>query len=92
MVDMTGIRMAARRLRAGLAAVAVAGLAVGVQAGAAAASGPAVQPVATTSGLSSIICGGVKHGTGWKTYPTGGYVGQGCGAGIDYVTTPTSAT
>lgn len=40
--------------------------------------------------LASIQCGGTKYGSGWQTYPTGGYVGEGCGAGIDYIATPTS--
>jgi hypothetical protein len=39
--------------------------------------------------LSAIVCGGSKSGSGWATYSTGGYVGQGCGAGIDYHATPT---
>jgi hypothetical protein len=45
---------------------------------------------ASASGLASIVCGGVKHGSGWLTYPGGGYTGEGCGAGIDYIRTPTS--
>jgi hypothetical protein len=53
------------------------------------AAGVAVQPATS---LAGIVCGGAKAGSGWKTYPTGGYVGRGCGAGIDYVSTPTTAT
>ena len=37
----------------------------------------------------AIICGGTKTNSGWQTYPYGGYVGGNCGAGIDYVATPT---
>ncbi|WP_225847717.1 hypothetical protein [Streptomyces sp. HPF1205] len=43
----------------------------------------------TPAALSAIVCGGSKYGSGWATYGTGGYVGQGCGAGIDYHATPT---
>jgi hypothetical protein len=52
-------------------------------------AGPA-QTASASTGLRSIICGGVKHGSGWETYFDGGYVGDGCGAQIDYVRTPTS--
>lgn len=42
--------------------------------------------------LKSIVCGGTKFGSGWQTFPTGGYVGEGCGAGIDFISTPTKST
>lgn len=45
---------------------------------------------AQAASFASIVCGGVKHGSGWLTYPGGGYQGEGCGSGIDYIRTPTS--
>ena len=55
------------------------------------AGGAGTNVVVPHTGLARIVCGGVKVGSGWQTWPTGGYVGEGCGAGIDFIATPTSS-
>ena len=42
-----------------------------------------------------VVCGGLKSGTGWHTFPSGGYDGtsdgQPCRPPIDWIATPTRA-